>query len=98
FRRAVAAGPGSPERELFWFREGKNGGSEPPTNWRSVFGGPAWSRVRDLPFAAGTPAAEEDLYYLHLFDRSQPDLNWHNPAVRAEFLETLRFWLDRGAD
>ena len=98
FRRAVAAGPGSPERELFWFREGKNGGSEPPTNWRSVFGGPAWSRVRDLPFVAGTPAAEEDLYYLHLFDRSQPDLNWQNPAVRAEFLATLRFGLDRGAD
>ncbi|AGZ39696.1 glycoside hydrolase family 13 protein [Actinoplanes friuliensis] len=87
FQAALAAGPGSPERERYIFREGKGAdGSEPPNGWQSVFGGPAWERVPD------------GQWYLHLFDVSQPDLNWGNPEVRAEFVSVLRFWLDRGVD
>ncbi|MGK5681225.1 glycoside hydrolase family 13 protein [Actinoplanes sp. URMC 104] len=80
FRAALAAGPGSPERERYIFRD------EPPNSWQSVFGGSAWEQVPD------------GQWYLHLFDVSQPDLNWGNPEVRAEFLDILRFWLDRGVD
>jgi alpha-glucosidase len=65
---------------------------EPPTNWRSVFHGPAWSR---LVLADGTVT---DYWYLHLFDSAQPDLDWTNPEVRAEFEDILRFWFDRGVD
>ena len=83
FKAALAAGPGSPERARFHFVDS---GEEPPSNWQSVFGGAAWSRVDDGE------------WYLHLFDPSQPDLNWNNPEVRAEFVSILRFWLDRGAD
>jgi alpha-glucosidase len=61
--------------------------SETPNNWLSVFGGSAWTRD-----------AERGAYYLHLFAPEQPDLDWHNPAVRAEFDEIYRFWLDRGVD
>src|SRR3954466_9353735 len=57
---------------------------EPPNNWRSLFGGPAWSRTPD------------GRWYLHLFAPEQPDLNWRDPAVAADFEKTLRFWLDRG--
>jgi len=87
FRAALAAAPGSPERERYLFRTGRNGGDEPPNNWNSVFGGPAWTRVKDT-----------DQWYLHLFDTSQPDLNWRNPEVPAMFEDVLRFWLDRGVD
>jgi alpha-glucosidase len=59
---------------------------EPPNSWKSVFGGPAWQQTPD------------GQWYLHLFDVSQPDLNWDNPEVRAEFEDILRFWLDRGVD
>jgi len=87
FRAALEAAPGSPERERYIFRDGRGeNGSEPPNGWRSVFGGPAWERVAD------------GQWYLHLFDVSQPDLNWGNPEVRAEFAGILRFWLDRGVD
>ncbi|MDG4795935.1 alpha-amylase family glycosyl hydrolase [Micromonospora sp. WMMD1082] len=87
FRSALAAGPGSAERHRYIFREGRGpGGAEPPNDWQSVFGGPAWTRVAD------------GQWYLHLFDTAQPDLNWDNPEVRAEFLDVLRFWLDRGVD
>ncbi|MFI5492989.1 alpha-amylase family glycosyl hydrolase [Actinoplanes sp. NPDC051859] len=87
FRAALAAAPGSPERERYLFRDGRGpNGSEPPNGWQSVFGGPAWERVPD------------GQWYLHLFDVSQPDLNWGNAAVRAEFEAILRFWLDRGVD
>ena len=90
FRAALAAAPGSPERARYIFRDGKGrDGSEPPNNWPSVFGGIAWTRVTE---ADGRPGQ----WYLHLFDRKQPDLNWANPQVRAEFLDILRFWLDRG--
>lgn len=92
FTAALAAGPGSPERAMYVFRPGRGpGGSLPPTDWRSVFGGPAWERVTEPD---GTPGE----WYLHLFDIKQPDLNWDNPAVREEFLDILRFWFDRGAD
>ena len=61
-------------------------GAEPPTNWQAVFGGPAWERL---------PGGD---WYLHLFDVSQPDLNWANPAVRDDFLDILAFWFDLGID
>nr|WP_030502269.1 glycoside hydrolase family 13 protein [Micromonospora purpureochromogenes] len=87
FTAAVAAAPGSPERQRYVFRDGKGpDGAEPPNDWVSVFGGPAWTRLPD------------GQWYLHLFDSGQPDLNWDNPEVRAEFLDVLRFWLDRGVD
>ncbi|WBB57282.1 glycoside hydrolase family 13 protein [Verrucosispora sp. WMMD573] len=87
FQAALAAGPGSTERERYIFRAGRGpGGAEPPNDWQSVFGGPAWTRVPD------------GQWYLHLFDTAQPDLNWDNPEVRAEFLDVLRFWLDRGVN
>jgi alpha-glucosidase len=87
FQAALAAGPGSPERQRYVFRDGLGpGGAEPPNDWQSVFGGPAWTRLAD------------GQWYLHLFDTAQPDLNWDNPEVRTEFLDVLRFWLDRGVD
>ncbi len=90
FRAALAAPPGSMERERYLFRPGRGpAGAEPPNNWRSVFGGPAWTRVTDPD---GTPGE----WYLHLFDVTQPDLNWENPQVRDEFHAILRYWLDRG--
>ncbi|MBG6224411.1 alpha-glucosidase [Arthrobacter sp. CAN_A2] len=90
FRAALAAPAGSAERAMFIFRDGRGtDGSEPPNNWQSHFGGPAWTRVIDADGTAGQ-------WYLHLFDSSQPDFNWDNPAVRAEFERVLRFWLDRG--
>jgi alpha-glucosidase len=92
FRAALAAAPGSTERERYVFRDGRGrDGSRPPNNWRSVFGGPAWTRV---------PAGEQGpgQWYLHLFDAEQPDLNWWNPEVGEEFESVLRFWLDRGVD
>ncbi len=84
--------PGSPERSRYIFRDGRGpAGDQPPNDWQSVFGGPAWTRTLD---ADGQPGQ----WYLHLFDTGQPDLNWDNPEVRAEFLDVLRFWLDRGVD
>ena len=75
----------NPYRNYYIWREGKNGG--PPNNWGSSFGGPAWER-----------AEETGAYYLHLFSRKQPDLNWENPAVRQEVYDIMRFWLDKGVD
>ncbi|WP_245599567.1 glycoside hydrolase family 13 protein [Nakamurella lactea] len=92
FQAALAAPAGSPERARYLFRDGVGpGGNEPPNNWPSVFGGPAWTRTTD---ADGSPGQ----WYLHLFDTKQPDFDWTNPEVRAEFLRVLRFWLDRGVD
>ncbi len=92
FPAAVAGGPGSPERARYIFRDGKGAtGDEPPNNWPSVFGGSAWTRTTD---ADGIPGQ----WYLHFFDSRQPDFNWENPQVRAEFLDVLKFWLDRGVD
>jgi alpha-glucosidase len=92
FQEALAAGPGSPERDRYMFREGRGKlGELPPNNWDSVFGGPAWTRITE---ADGTPGP----WYLHLFDSSQPDFNWSNPWVQEQFREVLRFWLRRGVD
>nr|WP_284291040.1 alpha-amylase family glycosyl hydrolase [Angustibacter aerolatus] len=92
FRAALAAAPGSPERARYLFRDGRGpDGAEPPNDWQSVFGGGAWQRVIE---ADGTPGQ----WYLHLFDVKQPDLDWTNPEVSAEFDGVLRFWLDRGVD
>jgi alpha-glucosidase len=92
FREAVAAGPGSAQRERFWFRPGRGEHGElPPNDWKSEFGGPAWTRIAEPDGAPGQ-------WYLHLFAPQQPDLNWNNAQVRAEHEDILRFWFDRGAD
>lgn len=94
FQAALAGGPGAPERDLYWFREGE----EPPTDWESVFSGSAWTRVSERADAKGSPWENDESWYLHMFDPSQPDLNWENPRVREEFRAILRFWLDLGVD
>lgn len=87
FQEALAAGRGSAARDRYIFREGKGpDGAQPPTDWISLFGGSAWERVDD------------GQWYLHNFAVEQPDLNWSNPEVRADFVRTLRFWSDRGVD
>ena len=86
FTEALASPPGSPARDRYIFRKPAADGG-PPNNWRSVFSGPAWT----LDEKSGE-------YYLHLFDSSQPDFNWRNPEVHAEWERILRFWLDRGVD
>ncbi|MFF1961900.1 alpha-amylase family glycosyl hydrolase [Streptomyces sp. NPDC058220] len=92
FQEAVAAGPGSPARERFWFVPGRGeDGNEPPNDWQSYFGGRAWTRITE---ADGTPGP----WYLHMFAPQQPDLNWEHPEVRAEFEDILHFWLRRGVD
>lgn len=92
FRRALAANPGSPERAFYHFKDGLGENGElPPNNWVSMFGGPAWTRVTE---SDGKPGQ----WFVHLFDSSQPDLNWANPDVQLEFEKILKFWLDRGVD
>ncbi|MET0699988.1 MAG: alpha-amylase family glycosyl hydrolase, partial [Mycobacterium sp.] len=92
FRAAVAAGRGSDARQRYIFRDGTGpGGVHPPNNWVSIFGGPAWTRVVE-------PDGNPGQWYLHIFDSEQPDLNWDNPEVFADFEKTLRFWLERGVD
>jgi alpha-glucosidase len=87
FQEALASKPGSAARARYIFRDGRGpDGSEPPSDWISHFGGPAWTRVPD------------GQWYCHLFAREQPDLNWDNRGVRDDFLTTLRFWADRGVD
>lgn len=87
FQKALKAAPGSPERDMYIFRDGRGPNGElPPTTWESVFGEPAWERVAD------------GQWYLHIFAKEQPDLNWDNEKVRRDFEKTLRFWADRGAD
>ncbi len=87
FQEALAAGRGSPARDRYIFRDGGGpAGAEPPSDWRSHFGGGAWHRVAD------------GQWYCHLFAREQPDLNWDHPEVRAYFEDTLRFWADLGVD
>jgi len=92
FASALLAGAGSAERDRFWFRPGRGpGGDQPPNNWQSIFGGPAWTRTTAPD---GTPGE----WYLHLFAPEQPDFNWACPAVRLEFEDVLRFWFERGVD
>ena len=76
FKAALAAKPGSPERDRYIFRDGKGpNGDEPPTNWQNHFGGPAWTRVPD------------GQWYLHMFTKEQPDWNWKNEDVRADSIK-----------
>ncbi len=76
----------NPYRDYFhWRKPAANGG--PPNNWKSFFGGSAWEYDK----ASGE-------YYLHLFTKKQPDLNWENPKVREEIYDAMRFWLDKGVD
>ncbi len=90
FKQALLSEPNSDARRLFHFRDGKgNAGQFPPNNWISLFGGPAWTRVVE---ADGKPGQ----WYLHIFDASQPDLNWSNSQIRSDFKETINFWLNRG--
>jgi alpha-glucosidase len=91
FTAALAARPGSPERARYFFRDGRAGGSEPPNDWISAFGGPAWTRVTGRD---GTP----EQWYLHTFAPQQPDLDWDDDGVRRDFDAIMRFWLDRGVD
>jgi alpha-glucosidase len=87
FRQALDAPRGSPARQRYIFRDGAGPGGElPPNDWQSLFGGPAWEPVGD------------GQWYFHSFAKEQPDLNWRNEEVRADFLVTLRFWADRGVD
>jgi len=85
FQEALRSPSGSAARERFHFNKGDHAQGV-PNNWISLFGGSVWSQ---------TPDGE---YYLHLFDKSQPDLNWENPEVRSDFEETLKYWLDLGVD
>jgi len=75
----------NPYRNYYFWKPGKHGG--PPNNWPSFFGGSAWQ----LDDATGE-------YYLHLFSRKQPDLNWENPVLREELNKLMKFWLDKGVD
>jgi alpha-glucosidase len=87
FAQALAAGPGSPERDRYLFRDGMGpDGEQPPNDWESLFGGSAWAPVGD------------GQWYFHCFAAEQPDLNWENEEVREDFRCTLRFWADRGVD
>ncbi|WP_207942470.1 alpha-glucosidase [Enterococcus sp. DIV2402] len=80
FKKALAD-KNSKYRDYYIFKEGK----EKPNNWRSIFGGSVWEKV-----------PEEDCYYLHVFDKRQPDLNWENPEVRQELYQMINRWLDKG--
>ncbi len=91
FQEALAAAPGSPARARYIFRYSEGG---TPNNWGSLFGGPAWSPVEEM----SGRVEDRGWWYLHLFDVHQPDLDWENPEVHAEFRDYFRFWLDRGVD
>ncbi len=92
FRAALAAGPGSSQRARFHFRPGRGlDGSEPPNDWPSVFGGPAWTRITE-------PDGSPGEWYLHLYAPQQPDWNWRDPRTAELFEGVLRFWFDRGVD
>lgn len=84
FQKALAD-PEGEYSQYFYFREGKANG-EPPCNWRSYFGGSAWEKI------PGT----KNKYYLHMFAKEQPDLNWENPIVRQRIYRMMNWWLDRG--
>ena len=79
-------------RARYLFRPGRGAdGALPPNDWESCFGGPSWTRTTD-------PDGRPEEWYLHSFAPEQPDLDWRNPEVRAEFTDVLRFWFDRGVD
>ena len=92
FIEALDAPAASAARARFHFLDGRGESGElPPNNWESIFGGSAWTRVKEADGTWGQ-------WYLHLFDSTQPDLNWENEEVRVDALNTLRFWLDLGVD
>ena len=92
FQAAIASEPGAPERQRYLIRDGRGPSGElPPNNWRSLFGGEGWSRLRRPD---GTP----EQWYLHLFDVHQPDLDWNSDLVKEGFDDILRHWLDLGVD
>ena len=80
--------PESKYRNYYIFKRGKNG--LPPTNWRSHFGGSAWEKVEGEADENGN-----EMYYLHLFTKKQPDLNWENPEVREELYKMVNYWLEK---
>ena len=87
FEEALEAAPGSPARDRYIFRDGKGpDGSQPPSKLASHFGPEGWTQVPD------------GQWYMHLFTKEQPDFNWDNEEVHQYFLDTLRFWSDRGVD
>lgn len=81
--KAALEDPTGKYGQYYYIKEGKNG--QPPTNWRSLFGGNAWEPIRDT-----------GLYYLHVFGKEQPDLNWENPQLREELYQMVNWWLDQG--
>lgn len=101
FQQALRSAPGSAERARYHFYDGLGpNGDQPPSNWESHFGGGAWTRVT-AEMANGEAVVDANgrgQWYLHLFAPEQPDWNWANPEIRADFLQTLRFWSDRGVD
>lgn len=82
FQKALAD-PDGPYADYFYFRKGKNG--NPPSNYRSYFGGNCWE-----------PVPGSDQYYFHMFAKEQPDLNWENPKLREEIYRMINWWLDKG--
>ena len=82
FQKALAD-PEGEYADYFYFREGKNG--NPPSNYRSYFGGSCWE-----------PVPGTDKYYFHMFAKEQPDLNWENPKLRQELWDIINFWIDKG--
>ena len=82
FQKALAD-PDGPYADYFYFRKGKNG--NPPSNYRSYFGGNCWE-----------PVPGSDKYYFHMFAKEQPDLNWENPKLREEIYRMINWWLDKG--
>ena len=86
FKSAISD-PKSPYRDYYIIKKGRKNGKKPPNNWSGFFGEKAWERIGD----------SED-YYLHLFAKGQPDLNWENEKVREEVKDILRYWLDMGVD
>jgi len=92
FQEALKAAPGSPERDRYIFRDGKGKNGEiRPSELCSHFGPTAWTRITEPD---GTPGQ----WYMHLFASEQPDFNWDNEEVRADFRKTIKFWCDRGVD
>lgn len=86
FKSAISD-PNSPYRDYYIIKKGRKNGKKPPNNWSGFFGEGAWQRIEN----------SED-YYLRLFAKGQPDLNWENPKVREEVKDILRYWLDMGVD
>jgi len=82
FQKALVD-PDGPYADYFYFRKGKNG--NPPSNYRSYFGGNCWE-----------PVPGSDKYYFHMFAKEQPDLNWENPKLREEIYRMINWWLDKG--